>query len=349
MHEVSALHNALWVRQLAEQLKTGGLPVKALLAEARIEPRSLNAEDSRLPFDQIATFFEQAAGAVGDSCLGFHFGQSRDPRDVGLLGYIGLSSPTVRDALCNIARYTRVFSDAVAIEPEALEDTGVITWHFRGAPTLRQQQFIEFSVTNILRTFRSLTGRNLSPARVTFSHSRNADLKEFERFYACPVEFAAPRTLIQFQLKDLHLSLQTADDRLLAILQAHCQEVLDRHKATAPSLIERVERLVVDRLTSDEARLESVATELGVSKRTLSRRLAELGTSFNDIIDDLRRELALTYLRDSELSMTEIAFLLGYTEVASFNTAFKRWTGATPGQARKTAKLPVIAPPQKQT
>jgi AraC-like DNA-binding protein len=338
MPKTSPLHDAVWARQLAEQLKTGGHPVKRLLAEAGIVPRSLNAEGGRLPFNLIATFFELAADAAGDNCLGLRFGQTRDARDAGLIGYVGLSSPTVLGALRNLDRYRRVFSDAVEIRADALEETGILCWNFCAPPTLRKRQLIEFSATNLVRFLRKTTGRNLTPEGVSFSHPRNERIREFERFFGCPVDFATPENRICFKLQDIHLPIHTADDRLLSILEEHCRIVLDRHDVAPPSIIERVERLVVDRLTTDEAKAEVIATELGMSRRTLARRLAELGTSFNAIVEALRQELALTYLRDSNLSQTEIAFLLGYTEVSSFNHAFRRWTGKTPGQVRQGAE-----------
>jgi AraC-like DNA-binding protein len=103
--------------------------------------------------------------------------------------------------------------------------------------------------------------------------------------------------------------------------------------------VERVERLIADRLAHREAKLDTVATELGVSPRSLSRKLADLDTSFNGIVESLRKELARRYLQESNLSVTEIAFLLGYSEVSTFNHAFKRWTGSTPAVSRSKAEL----------
>jgi AraC-like DNA-binding protein len=335
--ETSFVQSAVWARQLVEKLKVEGHPTKSILAEAGIDPRVLNTTGAMLPFERIATLFERASEVSGDDCLGFRFAQSRDVRDAGLLGYIGLSSPTVLAALRNLERYSRVFSDAIEFQSGELEETGILGWRFRASATVYQRQFTEFSITNVVQTFRALTGRSLIPHQVAFSYPRNAHLKDFDTYFGCSVEFAAPRNHIKFRLSDLHLQLQTADDRLLEVLQENCRDVLSRREVAPPSLIERVERLIVDRLTSGEARLDKVATELGMSSRTLTRRLAELDTSFNDIVDDLRRELALAYLRDSKFSLTEIAFLLGYAEAAGFTTAFKRWTGMTPGQARLNA------------
>jgi AraC-like DNA-binding protein len=344
--ETPFVQNGIWARQLAEKLKVEGYPTRSILAEAGLDLRLLNTNGAMLPFERIATFFERASEVSGDDCLGFRFAQTRDVRDAGLLGYIGLSSPTVLAALRNLERYSRIFSDAIEFRSDDLEETGVFSWRFRASATVYQRQFTEFSITNVVQTFRALTGRPLIPLQVAFSHPRNAHLKDFDTYFGCTVEFAAPRNQIQFRLSDLQLQLRTADDRLLEVLQENCRDVLSRREAAAPSLIERVERLIVDRLTSGEARLETIATELGMSSRTLSRRLAGLNTSFNDIVDELRRELALAYLQDSTFSLTEIAFLLGYAEAAGFTTAFKRWTGITPGQARLNATRSAIAPPR---
>ena len=198
----------------------------------------------------------------------------------------------------------------------------------------RSRQFMEFGTTNLIRSLREMTKRRLTPVRVTFAHPRNARIKEFERFFGCPVEFGRRANLIELSPTDLRVPIIEADKRLLDVLRSYCVEVLAKHRERPPSLIERVERVVVDRLSNGEARIDIVAKELGMSSRTLSRALAKLGTSFNTVVAMLRKELAQKYLKQSDLSLKEIAFLLGYTDSSSFNHAFKRWTGNTPKQAR---------------
>ena len=136
MLETSFVQNAIWVRQLAEKLKVEGYPTKAILAETGIDPRVLNTTGAMLPYEKIATFFERASELSGDDCLGFRTAQSRDVRDAGLLGYMGLSSPTVLAALRNLERYGRVFSDAVEFQSNDLEETGVLSWRFRASATV---------------------------------------------------------------------------------------------------------------------------------------------------------------------------------------------------------------------
>jgi AraC-like DNA-binding protein len=332
---VSLSHDAVWVRELAADLKLKGHPVKRLLAQAGLDARAINAEGARIPFDRYAAFFELAAEATGDDCLGLNFGQTRDVRDAGLIGYVGLSSPTVLDVIKNISRYRRVFSDAVEIETDELEERGRLSWGFRVTAPRRIIQASDFSAVNLLSGLRQMTGRNLKPRTVCLAHARNHRIKEFERSFGCPVIFGGRENVIEFKLSDLHVPILTADSRLLTILRAHCEDVLSRRSEHTPSLVERVERLITDRMTLGGALLESIATELGMSPRTLSRKLTKQGTTFNAIIEELRKELAFRFLQDSNLVLTEIAFLLGYTEVSTFSHAFKRWTGKSPAAYRR--------------
>ena len=334
MPRSSIKHDAVWVRQLAAELKQRGHPAKRLLAQVGLDERSLNADGARIPFAKHAAFFELAAEVTRDGCLGLHFGQTRDTRDAGLLGYVGLSSPTLMDAIKNIRRYRRVFSDAVEFDIDALEERGRMRWWFHGLGSQRPRQCIEFMAANFLRSFREKSGRNLAPASLCFAHPRNRNIEEFERFFGCSVSFGCQENIIELKLSDLNLQVITADNRLLRLLRRYCEEVLSRHAAQAPPLVERVERLIAERLTKGEANLDAAATELGMSSRSLSRKLAELGTSFNGIVGSLRKDLALKYLQESNLSFTEIAFLLGYSEVSTFTHAFKRWTGTTPSASR---------------
>jgi AraC-like DNA-binding protein len=325
---------AIWVRQLAEELAKQGYPVRQLLTQAGISERVLQGKDARIPFTKNASFFELAAEATNNSNLGLEFAQSRDTRDAGLLGYVGLNSPTVKDALKNLSRYRHVMSDALEINVDELENSGTIRWWRRGLAPARCRQYMEFGTTNLIRGLREVTRRRFRPVRVTFSHARNARIREFERFFGCPVEFGRRANLIELSQTDLSVPIIDADKRLLDVLRSYSTEVLAKHRQRPPSLIETVERLIVDRLSNAEARIDIVAKELAMSSRSLSRALAKLGTSFHAIVETLRKDLAHKYLKQGDFTLKEITFLLGYADISSFNHAFKRWTSKTPKQVR---------------
>jgi len=128
--------------------------------------------------------------------------------------------------------------------------------------------------------------------------------------------------------------MATADKRLHGILTGYCEEILASREDRSPDLRHQVERIIAKLLCRGEAETEEVAHELGMSVRTLARRLGQPGVSFGQILDELRHDLALRYLRDPNLSLSQIAFLLGYSELSAFSHAFRRWTRTTPGEWR---------------
>jgi len=330
-------HDAVWARQLAESLTARGIDPRPLLSACDLQLQALKQRGARVPFIRSARFFELAAEAVGDDCHGLHFAMSRDIRDAGLIAYVGLASPTVGDALKNVARYRHVSNDALEMDTSRLDDLGEFTWHFRRPARETIRQFREFSAAILLKAVRKYCGREVRPLAMSFRHARNTALGEFKQFFGCSITFAASRNMMQLQCSDVSAPLFSADERLLEILKEHCAFVLNERSQMPESLVEKVEQEIVNRLAQGDAKLELIAGALGIGARTLARRLAEPGTSFNGILASLRDALALRYLKHSDLSLTEIAFLLGYAEISAFTHAFKRWRGVTPTAYRAAA------------
>ena len=131
----------------------------------------------------------------------------------------------------------------------------------------------------------------------------------------------------------LDLPIRTADATLLEILENYCREILGK-KPIQPDIVFRVREQIVGLLPEGETSMDRVSSELGMSARTLARRLEEQGSSFRDILDDVRHQLALQYTSDRRLRLSQVAYLLGYNDQTSFNHAFRRWTGGTPSETR---------------
>jgi AraC-like DNA-binding protein len=133
---------------------------------------------------------------------------------------------------------------------------------------------------------------------------------------------------------DLAISILSSDSRLLSLLKKHADTVLSEHGTNRPDLLQRLERRVIELLPKGHARAKILAGEMSMSERTFHRRLEESGTTFAEVVDRLRHELAMKYVVDRQLRMTEIAFLLGYSNQSAFSAAFRRWTGKPPRAAR---------------
>jgi AraC-like DNA-binding protein len=202
------------------------------------------------------------------------------------------------------------------------------------------RQNAEFGVAAILKAVREIAGRRIHPSRVGFLHSRYSNLREFERFYHCPVEFGAASDMLEFSNDFLSVPLITADTKLVQALQPFCDMAARERGATPGTLRSAVENELQKLLPHGKAQKQSLAKTLATSTRTLSRRLTEEGTTFERVRDELRRSLALEYLKDPTISSSRIAWLLGYNGSTSFNHAFLRWTGRSPSAARDQKALP---------
>lgn len=334
MEDLSPLHGAVWAAQLATELSRRGVAPGPALARAGLGRAALAEDGARVPFDRMAAFFEAAAEATGDPSLGLRFGLSRDARDAGLIGYVGLASPDLRAALVGLSRLHRVFSDAVDIDISRLA-AGEVAWAFRGDPARPRRQMQEFSAGNILAFLRRATGRRLVPRGVTLPQAAGGMPEAAAALFGCPVVQDGAWVRLALEPEAMRLPLVTADGRLLAILQTHAREVLARMAPRRAPLSERVVRALLDGLAQGGARQEVVAAELGMSVRSLSRRLAAEGTSFARLLDDLRRDLALAHL-SAGMEVTQVAFLLGYAEPSSLAHACRRWTGQSPSAWRRS-------------
>ena len=328
------LVRALWARMVVDKLKQAGADLEGALAEAGLALRILNKADAWIPFTAHAKLLEIAARDLGDDCFGLHFSATIDIRDAGLLAYLGIASRTLEEALHNLARYLRVFSDAYQIDLKVAGETGTLTivpLH----PSYNQfRQAVEFSYGVVIHAYRQLAGKKLAPVSVQFVHPRRSHLDAFATQFGCPVKFNHNQGHIVFSRKTLALPIGSSDDRLLAVLRDHADDLLRKRPPQREEFLHQIERRLTELLPRGQARIKTIATELGMSERTLVRRLAELDMPFTTIVERLRQDLASRYLAEDELSFTQIAFLLGYSNPSAFSVAYKRWTGKSPRKGR---------------
>ncbi|WP_121067653.1 AraC family transcriptional regulator [Chachezhania antarctica] len=328
-------HGAMLIQGFVRDLIDHGYSQKQIFDGSGVSPRIMTDEKPSLPFEQIASFFEHAAELTDNDLVGFERGAARELRRAGLICYVGTSSPTLADALRNVARYQRVFSDALEFDTSQMTSKNIVSWQYRVETRVQRRQYVEFSASGMMAVLRKATQRPFVPEFIHFKHARNTHTDVIEKFFGCKVSYARPMNQIGFRPHDLDLPLPAADDGLHTVLKDYCEDVLGRKNRNAPDIVIDVERAIVDRLASGEATQEEVGRALGMSARTLARRLAAEGTTFFGTVEELRHTLAVNYLKNSDIVLAEIAYLLGYSGMSSFNDAFKRWTGQTPGQFRK--------------
>jgi AraC-like DNA-binding protein len=326
-------------RLACAQARRAGVDLEPLLKKAGLTGRQIQDHGVRIKVRQQIEFLNLVAGAVRDPFLGFHLALSDDLRWLGLLYYIVASSDTFGDALRRGARYTSAVNEGLSLRYEEGNDLRMV-FDYVGVARHVDRHQIEFCFAGLVRVSRQLTDRELVPSRVSFTHHRAEDTSELSAFFGREVEFDGAADQLTFDASLRDLPILSADSYLNEILVAYAEEALARHASGRSSFQADVENAVVPLLPHGKARAAEVAKKLGVSRRTFARRLASEGLSFSDVLEGLRADLARQYLADEHLSISQVAWLLGYREISAFTHAFKRWTGMTPREARTVKVVP---------
>jgi AraC-like DNA-binding protein len=308
--------------EIAPLLRRAGLPEHDLaLAENDGNPTS-----HRISAAAQVKFLDYAAEAMNDSAFGLHVAEQIDPHDAGIYFYIVSAATDVDEALALYARYFRIVNEAVRLKLKRKPNGVAVEVEFIGLPRHLARQTAEFGMAALLKGLREIAGRNIHPTEVSFAHMRSSGGREFERFYGCPVEFGASSDLFEFSNDALAIPLLTADQKLLKALEPFCEMAAKERKTAAGTLRAAVENEIEKLLPHGKAKKETVAKAVALSMRTFSRRLADEGCTYEEVVDQLRRSLALQYLKEPSMSVSQIAWLLGYEGSTSFNHAFSRWT-----------------------
>ena len=328
--------NAMLSRLVVDRLRGAGVDPKSILKRAGITQRQIDDPDERLPANCQIALLEAAAAALDDDLLGFRLAQSVDCRKLGLLYYVFASSATLDEAIRRCARYSRVANEAVVLQLRE-GSRPVIRLGYSGIARHTDVQQMECLMTFVLRVCRHTTGQLLAPERVSMMHVRPTIPPELASFFGGKVEFGSDFDEIVLPSGAGDLQLVNADPYLNKIIVRDCEAFLAERRSNVGPFRTRVENAIAPLLPHASARASVVAQALGMSERTMGRKLAQEGSSFTEILQQLRSEMAVRYVDDPSLPITRIAWLLGFEEVSSFSNAFKRWTGKSPRRMRDAA------------
>jgi AraC-like DNA-binding protein len=324
------------LRPLAMALLDRGIDPAALedfYGAADVTAEMLADTDARVSPAQLCVAWATAMRVTGDPFLALAIAESMPPGAFGVVEYICRASATVREALSQWCRYLRLLDDAVrvgVVTEGATSFLRVVEDSEAPAPASHELCF-----ALVLLRARAMTHPPLRVRAIAFAHEPTEATKaasRYDAFFGVKVRWGAPYTEMAFDEDALDAPLTTKDEHLLTVLRRAADEALERAPVTAP-LTDQVRRALRSTLESDEGQLETVAKRLGMTPRSLQRRLKDEGTAFAAVREDVRKALADRYL-DQGLSFAEISFLLGFSEPSAFFRAFKRWTGLTPYERR---------------
>lgn len=310
-----------------------GVSVDLLLRKAGLSPERLADPEARVEVRRQIRFLNFVAEALGDDLLGFHLSERFDLRTIGLLHYVFASSATLNEAMQRAARYSSIVNEGIRLTHREGEGVGLV-FEYVGVSRHLDRHQMDFWMATLMRGCRQLTNRNLIPDRVSFVH-RGCAVSELRSFYACEPSFGADVDETVFPLSMRNAPIVSADPHLNELLTKYCEEALAHRRTNRSSVGISVENAIAVLLPHGQAQMSIIARNLGTSERTLERRLASEGLTFTGVLDDLRCDLAKRHLADRDLTISQVAWLIGYGEVSAFSNAFKRWTGMSPRAFRQ--------------
>jgi len=321
-------------RLAADRVRSAGIKLQPLLSRVGLTVDQIDEPDRRISASNQIAFLEAAAEALNDDLLGFSLAEEFDLRDLGLLYYVMASSDTLGDALKRAARYSRITNEAIVFQYQEAREPR-LRLVYSGIPRHADFQQIEFCIVAMVRASRVLSGRRFFPKRVSISHVRSRGIAKFAGSLGKDLEFGSDADEIDFPAGSAEWTLVGADARLNKILLKTCEESLSPRKSNTGRFRTAVENAISPLLPHGQAKASIVAKELGMSERTLTRRLAEEGVmTFNEILQQLKASLAIRYLEEDGIPISRIAWLLGFEDASSFSHACRRWTGKSPREFR---------------
>jgi AraC-like DNA-binding protein len=342
------LVDAVWARRVVAELDRAGLPAADLLRAVGLCRDQLTEPDAHIPFNAHAMLLENAARALRDPCFGFRLGSAVELTEAGLLAYITLNSHDLGGALRNMCRYLAILTEGAVFElqREAGEVRLLIT--LLDPVGMASRQLPEFSATLMVRICDAITDHRARPVRIELRHDLGCPT--LPRQLGLPVIVSQEQFALVFDGASLAAPIIRADARLLDLLQRYADDLL-AERAHRDDLVARANRWIIQNLHTGQVDVLQLASGLGMSNRTLARRLAEEGFTPARLVKRLRQQVARNYLADRAIPLGRITYLLGYSDLSAFTRAFRRWTGRTPSEWRvelSHSPPPSAAPASKQ-
>jgi len=306
-----------------------------LLVKAGIDSAVISDFNARIANENVHAFYRLLADEIPSPNFGLDAGKYWHPSQMGALGYAWMTSSTLRSAFERLVRFSRTVLGTVNVVIEESATSLSLIFDFSNeafAPAFR----LTGNRAIILAMIQCNAGPDFHPEAISFTHEPPKNKRDFDDLFHCPLTFNA-------EVDSLTISLEEADKPCSCsnkqLAQLHDQ-VLIKYvtKLDKNNIVEKVKLAITDALSEGKCSDSVIASRLYMSQRTIQRCLKENNTTFKKLINEVRQELADTYLSDSSLTLTEISFMLGFSETSAFSRAFKRWEGRSPSDYRNLTR-----------
>ncbi|MGI9292515.1 MAG: AraC-like transcriptional regulator QhpR [Pseudomonadales bacterium] len=323
---------------VVDMIEANNGDVDSIFGSTSIRLEDLNSPIHELSLQQFCSLFAEAANQTGNDNFGLHFGAQFEPKKLGAIGYAAISSPTLSAALHNMETYFPAHQEQSSFG--LIQDSGILWLSYKICdPRISdRRQDAELSMGMFWNVFRRALGKDWSPLEVRFEHKEPENAAEHESVFGAPVLFGRRTNAIAFRRSDLEERMPDQDPYLFSIIEPFLKSRCKLHDnpETFASIVRNQIKL---NLSTTPPTLSEIARLFELSECQFQQELHAHGLSFQDLLRAARQELSLHYIDDPEMPLTEVALLLGYSELSAFSRAFRNWTGMSPQRYRRTHKI----------
>lgn len=300
-----------------------------------IDVRTISDPNARARKSALTAVWANAEKLIDDPAFGLKSAEFLHPSHLGALGYAWLTSTSLRTALNRLSRYVHFIADNIEVGLDEKDDQVRVT--VRESDVVSRMVWASDSSLAIVTALcRMNYGVALNPVAVDFQHAEPRNSGKYYALFRCPVGFSRGADCITLHTNVVDKKLPSANPQLAQLNDQVMIQTLGR--LSKERIVPRVKSIIIENLPSGSVSDEMVAAELNMSTRALQRKLQRKETTFKQLLTETRQELADKYIRNNQLSLTEISFMLGFSEVSSFSRAFKRWTGESPSDYRQAGQ-----------
>jgi AraC-like DNA-binding protein len=305
----------------------------SVFIEAGLDTNLINNPEARMSYEIADKLWSKASELITDPCFGLHATKYWHPSHFGALSYAWLASSSLRTAFNRFDRYAHTVSERLDFQIEDTADGFVVT--FISKPVVSDiPARSDAALAILVKMCRINAGEDFNPSLVCIRHEEFSCSGEHYEFFRSPIQFGAAENSLTFSTSAIDKILDGANPQLAQLNDQLM--ILTLAKLDRKNIEHRVKAAIIEELPSGKISQEIIAEALHMSVRNLQRKLKKMNTSFRDLLEETRRELAKKYICNSDISLNEVTFLLGFSESSSFSRAYKRWHGVSPSKSRKT-------------
>jgi len=310
-----------------------------IFGRAGVRSKDLENPTNELELEQFCRLFTEAARQTGNDNFGLHFGSDFEPQRLGVIGYTAISSPTLAAGLRNMETHFPAHQGQSSFGLIRDDDMFWLSYRVNDPKIADRRQDAELSMGMFLNIFRHALGPDWHPLEIRFEHTRPEHHQEHQEVFGAPVQFGRRTNALAFRPVDLDARMPASDPYLYSIVEAFLQSRCELHEDPV-NFAESVRNQIKLNLSTTIPTIAEIAQLFGLSDHEFQHELHIHKLSFKSLLKAARQELSLHYLDSHDLPLTEVAILLGYSELSAFSRAFRNWTGMSPQRYRQSHRRP---------